>query len=151
MHVAFDGEPAWQLFDGYYQRDWKASAPIEPDALITSRDDGTPAPRTTPLALDEVPIVRVLNAGVALADQPTRAMPAGFAADAQRQATSIGAKLKDLALPKDKAGRTVVSAVSVLHAPISTFATGIVYLDGVRWLSEDEPMPAEAARTTRAF
>jgi hypothetical protein len=53
VHVAFDGEPAWRLFDGYYQRDWKDSVPIEPDALITSRPDGTPAPRDIPLALDE--------------------------------------------------------------------------------------------------
>jgi hypothetical protein len=86
VNVAFDGEHAWQLFDGYYQRDWKDSVPIEPDALITSRPDGTPAPRDVPLALDEVPIVRVLNAGIALVDQPPRPMPAGFAADALRQA-----------------------------------------------------------------
>ena len=94
MHIAFDGEPAWRLFDGYYQRDWKDSVPIEPDALITSRPDGTPAPRDTPLALDEVPIVRVLNAGIALVDQPPRPMPAGFAADALRpgRVNRLGAK-----------------------------------------------------------
>ena len=102
--VAFDGEPAWRLFDGYYQRDWKDSVPIEPDALIASRPDGRLAPRDAPLALDEVPIVRVLNAGVALVDQPPRPMPAGFAADALRQAAVIAAERKDLALPKDKAG-----------------------------------------------
>ena len=45
IHVAFDGEPAWRLFDGYYQRDWKDSVPVEPDALVTVRADGTPAPR----------------------------------------------------------------------------------------------------------
>jgi hypothetical protein len=163
VHVAFDGEPAWQLFDGYYHRDWKDSVPIEPDALITARADGTPAARATPLALDEVPIVRVLNAGIALVDQPPRPMPAGFAADALRQAASIGAELKDLALPKDKAGRTVVNAASVLRVlrshqarPLGDltedripradidFATGIVHLDGVRWLAPDEPVPAEA-------
>ena len=33
-YVAFDGEPAWQLFEGYYQRDWKDSIPVETDALI---------------------------------------------------------------------------------------------------------------------
>jgi hypothetical protein len=55
-----------------------------------------------------VRIVRVLNAGIALVDQPPRSMPAGFATDALRQAALIGAELKDLVLPKDKAGRTVV-------------------------------------------
>jgi hypothetical protein len=163
VHVAFDGEPAWQLFHGYYQRDWKDSVPIEPDALITSRPDGTPAPREAPLRLDEVPIVRVLNAGIALVDQPPRPMPAGFAADALRQAASIGSELKDLALPKDKAGRTVVNAASVLRVlrshqarPVADltedripradidFASGLVHLDGVRWLAADELVPAEA-------
>jgi hypothetical protein len=161
--VAFDGEPAWRLFDGYYQRDWKDSVPIEPDALIASRPDGRLAPRDAPLALDEVPIVRVLNAGVALVDQPPRPMPAGFAADALRQAALIGAELKDLALPKDKAGRTVVNAASVLRVlrshqarPIAElsedrlpradidFATGTVHLEGRRWLAVDEPVASEA-------
>jgi hypothetical protein len=163
VHIAFDGEPAWQLFDGYYRRDWKDSVPIEPDALITSRPDGAPTPRDTPLALDEVPIVRVLTAGIALVDQPPRPMPAGFAADALRQAASIGAELKDLALPKDKAGRTMVNAASVLRVlrthqarPVADltedripraaidFATGVVHLDGVRWLATDEQVPTEA-------
>jgi hypothetical protein len=163
VNVAFDGEHAWQLFDGYYQRDWNDSVPIEPDALITSRPDGTPAPRDVPLALDEVPIVRVLNAGIALVDQPPRPMPAGFAADALRQAASIGSELRDLALPKDKAGRTMVNAASVLRVlrshqarPLGDltedripradidFASGLVHLDGVRWLAADEPLQAEA-------
>ena len=163
MHVAFDGERAWQMFDAYYQRDWKDSVPVEPDALVTSRPDGTPAPRDAPLALDEVPIVRVLNAGIALVDQPPRPMPTGFAADALRQAASIGAELKDLALPKDKTGRTVVSAASVLRVlrshqakPVAEladeripradidFATGTVHLDGRRWLTAEQHVPAEA-------
>ena len=163
MHVAFDGERAWQMFDAYYQRDWKDSVPVEPDALVTSRPDGTPAPRDAPLALDEVPIVRVLNAGIALVDQPPRPMPTGFAAEALRQAASIGAELKDLALPKDKTGRTVVSAASVLRVlrsyqakPVSElaeeripradidFATGTVHLDGRRWLTAEQHVPAEA-------
>ena len=37
VYVAFDGEPAWTLFDGYYQRDWKDSVPVEPDALVAQR------------------------------------------------------------------------------------------------------------------
>ena len=30
VYVAFDGEAAWDLFDGYYQRDWRDSVPVEP-------------------------------------------------------------------------------------------------------------------------
>jgi hypothetical protein len=169
IHVAFDGEPAWQLFSTYYERDWKDSVPVEPDALIATRADGSQAPRDTPLKLDEVPIVRVLNAGIALVDQPPRSMPAGFATDALRQAALIGAELKDLVLPKDKAGRTVVNAASVLRVlrshqarPIADtaderiprvdidFSTGTVHLDGARWLAADDVIPAEdVARDAR--
>lgn len=113
--VAFDGEPAWRLFDAYYQRDWKDSVPVEPEALVVAGADGTPVPREEPLQLEEVPIVRVLSAGVALIDQPPRPAPAGFAAEALRRAAALGAELKDLALPKDKTGRTVVNAGAVLR------------------------------------
>src|SRR3954451_21264633 len=113
--VVFDGEPAWRLFDAYYQRDWKDSVPVEPDALVAMGADGVPVPREEPLQLDEVPIVRVLSAGIALIDQPPRPAPAGFAAEALREAAALGAELKDLALPKDKSGRTVVNAGAVLR------------------------------------
>jgi hypothetical protein len=167
--VAFDGEPTWQLFDGYYQREWKDSVPVEPDALVTARKGAEPVVRETPLPLDEVPIVRVLNAGLALVDQPGRPMPPGFATDALRAAAALGAELKDLALPKDKAGRTVVNAASVLRVlrshqarpvgeageeriPRATidFENGIVHLDGTAWLRLDETIPpAEIARDAR--
>ncbi len=90
-------------------------------------------------------------------------MPTGFAADALRQASVIGAELKDLALPKDKTGRTVVNAASVLRILRShrakpvvdlteeripradiDFATGTVHLDGRRWLTAEELVPAES-------
>jgi len=163
VYVAFEGEPAWHMFDGYYQRDWKESVPVETEALVAARPGGELAARDAPLALDEVPIVRVLNAGVTLVDEPPRPAPAGFAADALRQAAALGAELKDLALPKDKAGRTVVNAASVLRVirthqarPVADiaedripradidFATGTVRLDGARWFTADEAVPVEA-------
>ncbi|HEY6431678.1 MAG TPA: phospholipase D family protein [Acetobacteraceae bacterium] len=163
IYVAFDGEPAWALFDGYYQRDGRDSVPVEPDALVSRTGDGIVG-RTTPLALDEVPIVRVLQAGVALIDPPPRPVPAGFATDALRNAAAIGAELKELALPKDKAGRTVVNAATVLrviraHAtrPLTEatedripraeidFATGTVLLSGQAWLLADPVLPADSA------
>lgn len=167
--VAFDGDPAWTTFSSFYQRDCQDSVPVERDALITERDDGTRVARETPLALNEVPIVRVLNAGLALVDQPPRPLPAGFATDALRSAAALGAELKDLALPKDKAGRTVVNAASVLRVirshqtrPLAEaaedripradidFASGVVYLDGIPWLRCDETIPPqEAARDAR--
>ena len=169
VHVAFDGEPAWAVFDGYYQRDWRDSVPVEPDALVTERPGGERVARETALALEEVPIVRVLNAGLALVDPPTRAVPPGFAGDALRTAATLGAELKDLALPKDKAGRTVVNAASVLRVlrthqarPVGDgaedqipradidVATGLVHLDGAVWLRPDAAVPAaEMARDAR--
>jgi hypothetical protein len=169
VYVAFDGDPARLLFDGYYQRDWKDSVPVETDALVAQRADGTTAARQTPLALEEVPIVRVLKAGVALVDDAPRPMPQGFTTDQMRTAAALGAELKDLALPKDRAGRTVVNAASVLRVlrafrarPVGDatedripradidFATGEVRLDGVHWLRPDETIPADAiARDAR--
>jgi hypothetical protein len=125
--------------------------------MAISRRARSAEPARGTLALDEVPIVRVLNAGIALVDQPPRPMPAGFDADALRLAASIGSELKDLALPKDKSGRTVVNAASVLRVlrsdrarPIADltgdripradidFASGLVHLECVRWLAADE-------------
>jgi hypothetical protein len=160
--VAFEGRPAWEAFDCYYDRDTRDSLPIEPDALIAARADGSHGARETPLALEEVPIVRVLKAGLAVVDEVARPVPAGFAADALRAAAVLGAELKDLALPKDKAGRTVVNAAAVLrvirghHArPLGEavddriprveidFTSGLVQLDGNPWLRADEVIPPE--------
>jgi hypothetical protein len=160
VYVAFDGESAWTLFDGYYQRDWRDSVPVETDALVAQRTDGASVARQTPLALEEVPIVRVLQAGVALVDEAPRPVPPGFTTDQIRTAAALGAELKDLALPKDRAGRTIVNAASVLRVlrafrarPIGEaaddrvpradidFATGEVRLDGVLWLRADETVP----------
>jgi hypothetical protein len=169
VYVAFDGETAWKLFDEYYQRDWRDSVPVEPDALVVQRTDGGPAARNTPLELEEVPIVRVLKAGVALVDQPSRPVPPGFAADALRSAAALGAELKDIALPKDRAGRTVVNAAAVLrvirsfrarplaeatedHIPRAEidFSAGLVLLDNTNWLSPDSKIPpADIARDAR--
>ena len=161
--VVFDGEPAWQLFDTYYQRDWKDSVPIATDALIAAGSEGAPVAREAPLMLEDVPIVRALSAGVALVDQPPRPAPTGFAAEALRQASELGAELKDLVLPKDKTGRTVINAGAMLRVirshrarPVADageegipgaeidFATGLVQLDGVRWLAAEDEIPAEA-------
>lgn len=163
VFVTFDGEAAWSLFDGYYQRDWRDSIPVEADALVIRHpDSAAPAAREAPLALEEVPIVRVLKAGVALVDQPARPVPPGFAADALRTAAALGAELKDLTLPKDRAGRTVVNAAAVLRVirsfrarPVAEvtedripraeidFETGRVSLDNVTWLRPDELIAAE--------
>ena len=169
VYVAFDGEAAWDLFDGYYQRDWRDSVPVEADALVVQRADGAPAAREAPLALEEVPIVRVLKAGVALVDEAPRPVPPGFAADALRTAAALGAELKDLALPKDRAGRTIVNAASVLRVlrgyrarPLGEatedripradidWASGEVRLDGAPWLRPDDTIAAaDIARDAR--
>jgi hypothetical protein len=169
VYVGFDGEPAWKLFDTYYQRDWRDSVAVEPDGLVAQRADGSVTARDTPLELEEVPIVRVLQAGVALVDEPSRPVPSGFVADALRSAAALGAELKDLALPKDRAGRTVVNAAAVLRAirglrsrPVAEvnedripraeidFATGFVRLDGAPWLRPDHAIPpADIARDAR--
>src|SRR5262249_35140501 len=99
---------------------------------------------------------------------PTPSSPsaAGASRLCRRGAASslvLGAQLKDLALPKDRAGRTVVNAGAVLrvlrthrsravteaseegipHGEID-FATGLVHLDGARWLTVEDEVPASA-------
>jgi hypothetical protein len=81
----------------------------------------------------------------------------------------LGAELKDLALPKDRAGRTVVHAAAVLRVirsfrtrPVAEatedriprveidVATGLVHLDGSPWLRPDDATsPADVARDAR--
>jgi hypothetical protein len=100
--IVFDDEPAWRLFDGYYQRDWKDSVPVAPESLVAAEADGALEARGAPLPLEEVPIVRALSAGIALVDPPPRPAPAGFAAEALRQASVLGAQLKDLVLPRTR-------------------------------------------------
>jgi hypothetical protein len=89
-------------------------------------------------------------------------VPAGFASDALRTAAALGAELKDLTLPKDRAGRTVVNAAAVLRVirgfrarPLAEatedripraeidFETGRVSLDDAVWLRPDEAIAAE--------
>ncbi len=167
--VTFDGQSSWDAFTSYYERDSRDSLPIEPDALVVARPDGSRGAREAPLLFDEVPIVRMLKAGVALVDDAPRPVPAGFATEALRAAAALGAELKDLTLPKDKAGRTVINAASVLrvirghHArPLGEtaeeripradidFNTGTVFLDGREWLRADEVIPPEdVARDAR--
>jgi hypothetical protein len=167
--VLFDGEPAWRLYEDYYRRDWKDSIPVAPEALLARGGDGALAARDGPLPLEEVPIVRVLSAGVALVDQPPRPAPSGFATEALRQAAALGAELKELALPKDKTGRTVVNADAMLRIirthrarPVAEaseegiprgeidFATGLVRLSGARWFAVEDSVPAElVARDAR--
>ena len=132
-------------------------------SLVVAEADGALAGRNAPLPLEEVPILRSLSAGIALIDPPPRPAPAGFAAEALRQASALGAQLKDLALPKDKAGRTVVNAGTVLRIihthrarPVTEaneegiprgeidFATGLVRVDGARWLAVEDKVPAQA-------
>jgi hypothetical protein len=46
--VVFDDEPAWQLIEGYYQRDWKDSVPVAPESLVAMNADGALAARDAP-------------------------------------------------------------------------------------------------------
>jgi hypothetical protein len=162
IFTKFDGEPAWRAFHEYYQRDMRESVAIVADALIVPQADGSAAARHTRLRLDEVPIVRVLTAGVTLIDEPPRPVPPGFTADALASAAAIGAELMDLSFPKDKQGRTVINASKALQLfrahqarPLSEamedripraeidFATGTVRLDGAVWLRSDDRIPSE--------
>jgi hypothetical protein len=167
--TVFDGTVAWELFAEHYHRDCQDSVPVDADLLVLPAADGAFTARTSPLALEEVPIVRALDARVAVVDAPPAAVPVGFGPETLRAAAALGAELRNLNLPKDKNGCSVVNAASVLRVfrahraqPVADttedripraeidVATGIVSLNGEPWLGPNEPVPAaEVARDAK--
>jgi hypothetical protein len=161
--IRFDGSEAWRHFRDYYERDQKDSIPIVADALVRRRDDGTLGVRETPLSLDEIPIVRAIEAGLVITEPPAPTT-GGFTAEALRAAATLGSELKTLALPAGKKGdASVISATNLRPAlrawqarPVSgdpllpraeiDFTAGTVWLDGRRWLDVAETVPADAVR-----
>ena len=166
--TVFDGTGAWELFAEYYRRDCKDSVSVDAELLVLPRPDGGWGARTTPLALEEVPVVRALDARVAVVDQPPAPMPAGFAMDALRNMAALGAELRDLSLPQDKNGCTMVNAGTVVRVirahqarPVADaatesipraeidFARGTVLLNGKLWLGTEQLNLAGRHRSRR--
>ena len=166
VYVSFTGENAWKIFDDYYQRDWDESAPIDADLLVAPAGDGEGATaRTRPVELTDVPIARVIKAGAVIIEEPARSTTPDFTTEAIREAEKLGAELRELNLPKTKAGQTMINATSLLRAirlhqtrPIAEatddripharidFAAGEVILDGNLWLTSAHQVDPDELR-----
>jgi len=165
IYVAFDGDEAWSTFNEYYQRDWAESAPVDADLIVTKTVGGGFAPRTASIDLQDVPVARVLKAGVVIREEAARAVSDGFSAASLREAETIGTELRELSLPRSRTGQTVIDAGSLVKAirqlqtrPVAEpgedrvvraqilFASGEVLLDGKLWLSLADTVPDEEIR-----
>ncbi len=158
--IAFEGEDAYATFLDYYDRDIVAD-PVEVDLLMvaSSGKDGAPAVATDPVAVTDVPCVRVLKAGVAVVEEARRNPVPDLSAAALREAGRLGAELQSLALDRNKSGATVVTAASFARAyrahsarPLTDktdsvpearldLAAGLVILDGRLWHRLGAPVP----------
>ena len=165
VYVAFDGEEAWSTFHNYYQRDWAESAPIDADLIVTRTPGGELLGRTTSIDLQDVPIARILKAGVVIQEEAARSVSGDFSTDALREAEKIGSELRELSLPRSRTGQTVINAGALVNAirqmkmrPIAEpgedavvraqilFSSGQVLLDSKLWLSLTDTVPAEDVR-----
>jgi hypothetical protein len=126
---------------------------------VVAGKDAAPAVATDPVAVTEVPCVRVLKAGVAIVEAARRSPVPELSAAALREAGRLGAELQALALDRNKAGATVVTAAGFARAyrahsarpvtektdrvPEARFdlAAGLVFLDGRPWHRLGAPAP----------
>ncbi|MGZ8373183.1 MAG: hypothetical protein ACXWUW_09670 [Rhodoplanes sp.] len=158
--IAFEGEDAYGTFLDYYDRDIVAD-PVEADLLVvaSSGKDDAPAVAMDPVAVTDVPCVRVLKAGVAVVEEARRNPVPDLSAAALREAGRLGAELQSLALDRNKSGATVVTAASFARAyrahsarPVTEktdsvpearldLAAGLVILDGRPWHRLGAPVP----------
>lgn len=156
--IAFDGEDAYGTFLDSYDRDTVAD-PVDADLLVVAGKDAAPAVATDPIAVPEVPCVRVLKTGVAIVEAARRSPVPELSAAALREAGRLGAELQALALDRNKAGATVVTAAGFARAyrahsarpvtektdrvPEARFdlASGLVFLDARPWHRLGAPAP----------
>ncbi|MDQ6705766.1 MAG: phospholipase D-like domain-containing protein, partial [Acidobacteriota bacterium] len=117
IYVSFEGQYAYSVFDDYYRRDWAESAPVDADLIVQKGPGGAPpAARSAPIDLNDVPIARVLKAGIVILDEPGRSMSNEFTTASLREAEKLGTELRDLSLPKSRTGQTVIDAGALVKA-----------------------------------
>lgn len=90
--IAFEGEEAYGTFLESYDRDIIAD-PIDADLLVVTGKDDAPAVAMDPVAVTEVPCVRVLKSGVAIIEEARRNPVPELSAAALREAGRLGAEL----------------------------------------------------------
>ena len=109
--IGFEREDDYREFLDYYTRDAPPADPIDADLLVVPPHDGAAAKvAEDPVELLDLPVGRVLKAGTPIVEEPRRKPLPEFSAAALREAERHGAELRALALDRNKAGATVVTA-----------------------------------------
>jgi hypothetical protein len=155
-----DSEADYQRFLDYYAENQARSDPIDADLLVVTADDGAadlnvPA---DPVPLQHVPCFRFLKAQGVIIETPRPVIP-DLSEAALREAGALGAELQQIALDRDRNGRSVISASSFMRAyrahaarPITEktdrvpearieLASGLVTLEGRPWHRIGAPVP----------
>jgi hypothetical protein len=156
-----DREADYLRFLEYYTENEARSDPIDATLLVVASSEGE-APLdvpTDPVAIEDVPCFRFLKAQGAIVETPRPPVTAELSAAALREAGALGAELQQVALDRDRNGRTVISASSFIRAyrahnarPITEktarvpearvdLDTGLVLLDGRPWHRIGAPVP----------
>ena len=157
-----DGEADYRRFLDYYAENESRSDPIAADLLVVVADDGDAARLDVPadpVAIQEVPCFRFLQAHGAIVETPRPPVTADLSAVALREASALGAELQQIALDRNRSGATVISASGFARAyrahaarPISDktdrvpearidLGSGLVVLDGRPWHRIGAPVP----------
>ncbi len=157
-----DGEVDYRRFLDAYLDNEARSDPIAADLLVVTPSDGEAAQLDVPadpVAIQEVPCFRFLEAQGAIVETPGRPVLPDLSAAALRAASALGAELQQIALDRNRSGATVVSASGFMRAyrahaarPITDktdrvpearidLDTGLVILDGRAWHRIGAPVP----------
>ncbi len=153
-----DSEADYQRFLDYYAENEARADPIDADLLVLTEDGAADVP-ADPVPLQDVPCFRFLKAQGAITETPRPPVMPDLSAAALREAGALGADLQQIALDRDRNGRTVISASSFMRAyrahaarPITEktdrvpearidLAGGLVTLDGRPWHRIGAPVP----------
>jgi hypothetical protein len=156
-----DGEAEYLRFLEYYTENEARSDLIDATLLVVASVKGE-APldvSTDPVAIQDLPCFRFLEAQGAIVETFRPPVTADLSAAALREAGALGAELQQVALDRDRNGRTVISASSFIRAyrahasrPITEqtdrvpearvdLDTGLVLLDGRPWHRIGAPVP----------
>jgi hypothetical protein len=157
-----DGKADYLRFLEHYAENEARSDPIDADLLVVASSDGEAARfdvPADPVAIQDVPCFRFLQAQGVIVETPRPPVVSDLSAVALREAGTLGAELQQIALDRDRSGKTVISASSFTRAyrvhaarPITErtdrvpaarmdLDTGLVLLDGRPWHRIGAPVP----------
>ncbi len=157
-----DAEADHLRFMAYYAQNEERSDPLAADLLVvTSSQPDRPglAVPDDPVDVQKVPCFRFLRAEGAIVESPRPPAMPELSAAAMRQASELGAELRQLSLDRNRSGATVVTAQGFARAyrahasrPITDrsdrvqaaridLEAGLITLDDRPWHRIDAPVP----------